>query len=88
MTKLKKHKQSLFSDVKQITEQGKHQITQAVNIGLAATYWQIGKRINDDFLNNERAEYGKQVVVSLSSKLTEEYGKGWSETTKTLSPLC
>ena len=41
-------------------------------------YWQVGKRINDEVLNNERAEYGKQVVEMLSVKLTEEYGSGWS----------
>ncbi len=41
-------------------------------------YWQVGKRINDEVLNNERAEYGKQVVETLSVKLTEEYGSGWS----------
>ncbi|SMC44544.1 Predicted nuclease of restriction endonuclease-like (RecB) superfamily, DUF1016 family [Pedobacter africanus] len=30
-------------------------------------------------LGNERAEYGKQVVISLSRQLTEEYGRGWDE---------
>ena len=27
----------------------------------------------------KRAEYGKQIVVSLSRQLTKEYGKGWSK---------
>jgi len=42
-------------------------------------YWQVGKRINDEVLQNERAEYGKQVVKVLSAQLSEEYGKGWSD---------
>lgn len=35
-------------------------------------------RIKEDVLNNERAEYGKQVIKRLAIKLTEKYGKGWS----------
>jgi len=42
-------------------------------------YWHIGKRINSDILNNKRAEYGKQIIATLSQQLTLEYGRGWSE---------
>jgi len=38
-----------------------------------------GKRINEDILQHQRAEYGKQIVQSLSVELTTEYGKGWGE---------
>ena len=41
----------------------------------------IGKRIKEDVLYNRRADYGKQVVKNLSLRLTERYGKGWSEKT-------
>ncbi len=41
--------------------------------------WHIGKRIKEDILFNQRSEYGKQVVKSLATKLTERYGKGWSD---------
>ena len=30
-------------------------------------------------LYNKRAEYGKQVVINLSIKLSERYGNGWGE---------
>jgi len=70
---------NLFADVKQIIEQGRGQVAQAVNVGVTATYWNVGKRINDDVLNNKRAEYGKQILSTLSTKLTLEFGKGWSE---------
>ncbi len=42
-------------------------------------YWHIGDRINSEILKDKRAEYGKQIIVSLSRQLTKEYGKGWSE---------
>ena len=68
----------LFSEIKKIIDEGKHQVAQAVNVSLTATYWHIGKRINDEVLNNKRAEYGKQILQSLSAKLVKEYGSGWS----------
>ena len=43
------------------------------------TNWYVGKRIKEDVLYNQRAEYGKQVVKNLSLKLVERYGTGWSE---------
>ena len=41
-------------------------------------YWQVGKRIADEVLKGERADYGKQVIKSLSKQLTQSVGKGWS----------
>jgi predicted nuclease of restriction endonuclease-like (RecB) superfamily len=41
--------------------------------------WNIGKRIKEDVLYNQRAEYGKAIVKQLSIKLTERFGKGWSD---------
>jgi len=69
---------TLFPEIKIIIEEGKQQVAQAVNVGLTATYWHIGKRINDEVLNNKRADYGKQIVASLGRQLTNEYGNGFS----------
>ena len=69
---------NLFPEIKQIIEEGKLQVAQAINVGLTATYWHIGKKINEDILNNERAEYGKQIVATLSRQLTEEFGSSFS----------
>lgn len=52
----------------------------AVNSEITLLYWKIGKRINEEILGNERAEYGKRIVISLSKQLTEDYGKGWGKT--------
>lgn len=49
------------------------------NSEMTILYWNIGKRIKDKVLNNERAEYGKQVIKSLSENLVGLYGKGWGE---------
>ncbi len=42
-------------------------------------YWNIGHRVNNEILQNKRADYGQQIIRTLSKKLTEEFGKGWSE---------
>jgi hypothetical protein len=68
----------LFNDVAQIIEQGKKQSISQVNSILTFTYWQIGKKINDHILNNERAEYGKKVVANLADVLEQHYGRSYT----------
>lgn len=68
----------LIADVKALILHAKQRAAAIVNSELTLLYWQVGKRINDDVLNNERAEYGKQVITKLAKALTAEYGKGWS----------
>ena len=41
-------------------------------------YWQIGDRIRQDILKEKGAEYGKEIVATLSQELTIEYGRGFS----------
>jgi len=41
------------------------------------TPWNIGKQISEAV--GERAEYGKNLLKFLAGKLTEEFGKGFSE---------
>jgi predicted nuclease of restriction endonuclease-like (RecB) superfamily len=40
-------------------------------------YWEIGRYIDSVLLGRERAEYGKQIVSTLSTQLIEKYGKGF-----------
>ncbi|MBS2100940.1 PDDEXK nuclease domain-containing protein [Carboxylicivirga linearis] len=70
---------NLFADIQQLIDHGKQQVAQAVNVGITATYWNIGKRIKEDILENKRADYGKQILHALSAKLTTHYGSGYSE---------
>jgi predicted nuclease of restriction endonuclease-like (RecB) superfamily len=69
----------LFSEIKQLIEQSRNNVAIAVNSEMTMLYWNIGKRINDEVLQNERAEYGKQIVATLAQQLQIEFGGGWSE---------
>ena len=71
--------QPIATDIKTLIEQSRQNVALSVNAEITLLYWKVGKRINDEVLGNERAEYGKQIVSSLSSQLEAEYGKGWGE---------
>ncbi|CAA6691428.1 MULTISPECIES: YhcG family protein [unclassified Lentimonas] len=71
-------KEGLATDVRRMIEQTREGVAQTVNAGMTLLYWRIGKRIQTEILNNERAEYGKEIVQSLSAQLTEEFGRGFS----------
>ncbi|MDL1974478.1 MAG: PDDEXK nuclease domain-containing protein [Deltaproteobacteria bacterium] len=69
----------LVTEIKQLIEQSRRKVAVAVNSEISMLYWHIGKRINSDVLNHKRAEYGKQIIATLSQHLTSDYGRGWSE---------
>ena len=61
----------LFEQIKNLIEQTKNNVAIAVNSSLTMMYWHIGKLINDEVLQNKRAEYGKEIVVTLSRQLQD-----------------
>ena len=72
--------QSLIQDLCQIVDQVRNYVAATVNHGLTLMYWHIGERINRDVLENQRAEYGKQIVATVARHLQVEYGaKGFDE---------
>ena len=68
----------LVGDLRQLIERTRDQVAVTVNASLVILYWNIGKRIRDDLLNDNRAAYGKEIVQTLSGQLTEEFGKGFT----------
>ena len=69
----------LFKEIRQLIEAAKQRAAIAVNAELTLLYWHIGKRIQTEVLQGQRAEYGKQVIQNLSQRLTQAYGRGWGE---------
>ena len=60
---------SLFEQIKNLIEQTKNNV--AVNSSMTMMYWNIGKLINDEILQNKRAEYGKEIVATVSQQLQD-----------------
>ena len=75
---MKKPTHSLFPDIAALIEQTKAQTAVTVNSALTLMYWKIGKMINDEILKHERADYGKEIIATLSQQLSETFGKGYS----------
>ncbi len=73
----------LVADVRSMIAQTREGVARTVNAGMTLLYWRVGKRIQNEVLGNERAEYGKEIVQSLSAQLTADFGKGFSYTALT-----
>lgn len=70
--------ETLYGDVCQIIDGARNRIATYMNTEVCMTNWYVGKRIKEDVLYNQRAQYGKQILMNLSVRLTEKYGSGWS----------
>ncbi|MBL7646766.1 MAG: DUF1016 family protein [Candidatus Hydrogenedentes bacterium] len=72
---------ALFDRIVTILEEARRNIVRAVNTGMVTAYWLIGREIVNELQGGaERAEYGQQVIDTLSERLTKRYGKGFSTT--------
>ncbi len=71
---------SVYNDIRSIIENGRNKIAVSINSEITMLYWEVGRIINLHILENRRADYGKQVVASLSFRLRNEFGgKSWTE---------
>ena len=69
---------ALIKDISTLIDEARNHIAHEYNSTQALLCWFIGKRIDEEILKSERAEYGETIVVSLSKHLALSYGKGYS----------
>jgi predicted nuclease of restriction endonuclease-like (RecB) superfamily len=69
----------LLNSIIGLIDQTRHIVAKTVNQELTLLYWNIGKSINDDILKNDRADYGKKLIPTLSLALTDKYGVGFNK---------
>ncbi|MEZ4777640.1 MAG: PDDEXK nuclease domain-containing protein [Bacteroidia bacterium] len=70
---------ALFNELNSLIEQNHALVISQANSVLTQLFWKVGKRINEFVLEHKRAEYGKQIVVTLSRQFTERYGRNFEE---------
>jgi hypothetical protein len=70
---------TITEDIKRLITESQNSVATKVNSELTMLYWKIGKRINQELLQNQRADYGKQILSTLSTELRTEFGQGFSE---------
>ena len=69
----------LLKDLRRMIEETRRGVAVFVNSALTMLYWRVGRRINEEILKGERAEYGEAIVSTLSRQLEADYGRGFSE---------
>lgn len=68
----------LIRDIRELIEATRSSVAATVNTGLTTLYWRIGARINEEILKGKRADYGKQILATLSQELSQDYGDGFT----------
>lgn len=70
---------ALFDRIVTILDEARGNVVRAVNTGMVTAYWLIGREIVEEVQGGaERAEYGKQLLSDLSTRLMRRYGSGFS----------
>ena len=70
---------ALLADLRDLILQAREGVARAVDSGLTALYWHVGRRIRQDILREKRAEYGERIVAALGRQLETEFGRGFGE---------
>ena len=69
----------LVQEISLLIEESKQQVVRTANSALTLLFWQVGKRVNDEVLKNDRAQYGKQIVANVSAQLEMKYGRNFAK---------
>jgi len=68
----------VFDKIAGLIEQARQKVATTINQEMVILYWNIGKTIKEEIVKSKRAEYGRKIVQSLATQLTQKYGKGFS----------
>lgn len=72
-----KQASALLLELRGLIEAARQHVAQTANAALTMLYWHVGLRVRREVLKNERAEYGEQIVLTLSTQLVAEYGQSF-----------
>ena len=71
--------EKMISDIELLVNASKNELATSINKVMTVTYWSIGKYIVEFEQNgNAKAEYGKNLLSTISKELTLRLGKGYS----------
>lgn len=69
----------LFENIKNLIKESQNRIITTISNTMSLTYFEIGRMIVEEEQKGElRANYGKQIIKTLSIKLTKDFGQGFS----------
>lgn len=59
----------LLGDLRRLIEETRAAVAAAANAGLTMLYWRIGQRVNQEILQGKRADYGTEIISTVSRQL-------------------
>ncbi|MFH1958088.1 MAG: PDDEXK nuclease domain-containing protein [bacterium] len=78
--KLTGHKSDCYLKIKSILNDARQNVYRHVNVVMVKAYWNIGRTIVEEEQSGKiKADYGKYLLKNLSERLTQDFGKGFSE---------
>jgi predicted nuclease of restriction endonuclease-like (RecB) superfamily len=69
----------LVSELSALIDGARNRAVTVANATLTTLHWQLGHRVRQEVLSNERAAYGKRVVAEVAAELATTYGRSFSE---------
>lgn len=70
----------LLSDLRSLIQSARQRIASAAFATQTLLCWHLGPRLLNENLQGSRAEYGRQILVTVSRELTAEYGHSFDDT--------
>jgi len=71
-------KDEIYKNIRESIVNAQTKVYSVVNFAMVQAYWEIGKEIYEACGENDRAEYGKNLLAEISKLLTKEFGKGFT----------
>lgn len=69
----------LYNKISSLIQTTREKVATTINLAMVYTYYEIGRYIIEyEQQGNERAQYGKSALKTLSIRLTENFGSGFS----------
>ena len=75
---IQNHTELIFQGIQNIIEKARTKVSTFLNTETTLLNWKIGNYINQQLIQENRADYGDKIIATLSQQLTLNYGKGYS----------
>ena len=73
---------ALLTDLKVLIQTARQRIALVANSTMTLLYWNLGRRMLKENLQDGRAACGKRILATVSRELTDEFGRGFDERTE------
>jgi DUF1016 N-terminal domain len=68
----------ILADLRELIHSARRRVASVANAEQTLLYWRMGSRIVHENLTEGRAEYGKQILATVSQELMAEFGNGFN----------